>query len=183
MPGQPGGFVAAERHRGRYAGRPMPRRANAFVPPLDKPALLQRIAGLPPLGPATATTDEEIRGRLEMLLGVDDSLGRIVATLARKGVLDDTLVVFTSDHGYFYGEHGLNEERRLAYEETIRIPLIVRFPRLAQGRHHARGDGAQHRPGADAARGRRLSPGARRAGPVARAGAGAEGRRAGGRRS
>ena len=41
------------------------------------------------------------------------------------------MIVFTSDHGYFYGEHGLNEERRLAYEETIRIPLIVRFPRLA----------------------------------------------------
>ena len=58
-----------------------------------------------------------------MLLGVDDSLGRIVAALARKGILDDTIVVFTSDHGYFYGEHGLNEERRLAYEETIRIPL------------------------------------------------------------
>jgi N-acetylglucosamine-6-sulfatase len=131
LAGQPGGFVAAERHRGRYTGRTMPRRANAFVPPLDKPALLQRIAGLPPLGKATATTDEEIRGRLEMLLGVDDSLGRIVATLARKGILDDTMVVFTSDHGYFYGEHGLNEERRLAYEETIRIPLIVRFPRLA----------------------------------------------------
>jgi N-acetylglucosamine-6-sulfatase len=55
-----------------------------------------------------------------------------VATLARKGMLDDTIIVFTSDHGYFYGEHGLNEERRLAYEETIRIPLIVRFPRLAR---------------------------------------------------
>jgi N-acetylglucosamine-6-sulfatase len=134
LAGQPGGFVAAERHRGRYKGRAMPRRANAFVPPLDKPALLQRIPGLAPLGKATATTDEEIRGRLEMLLGVDDSLGRIVATLARKGILDDTLVVFTSDHGYFYGEHGLNEERRLAYEETIRIPLIVRFPRLARAR-------------------------------------------------
>jgi N-acetylglucosamine-6-sulfatase len=38
------------------------------------------------------------------------------------------VVVFTSDHGYFYGEHGLNEERRLAYEETIRIPLLVRYP-------------------------------------------------------
>ena len=132
LAGQPGGFVAAERHRGRYVGRPMPRRANAFVPPADKPALRQSIAGLLPLGKATATTDEEIRGRLEMLLAVDDSLGRIVATLARKGILDDTMVVFTSDHGYFYGEHGLNEERRLAYEETIRIPLIVRFPRLVR---------------------------------------------------
>ena len=63
-----------------------------------------------------------------MLLGVDDSLGRILATLQKKGVLDDTVVVFTSDHGYFYGEHGLNEERRLAYEETIRIPLLIRYP-------------------------------------------------------
>jgi N-acetylglucosamine-6-sulfatase len=132
LDGQPGGFVAADRHRGRYQGRTMPRRANAFVPPTDKPALMRRIGTMPPLGKGTATTDEEIRGRLEMLLGVDDSLGRIVATLSRKGILDDTLVVFTSDHGYFYGEHGLNEERRLAYEETIRIPLIVRFPRLAK---------------------------------------------------
>ena len=46
-------------------------------------------------------------------------------------MLDNTVIVFTSDHGYFYGEHGLNEERRLAYEETIRIPLLVRYPRLA----------------------------------------------------
>jgi N-acetylglucosamine-6-sulfatase len=65
-----------------------------------------------------------------MLLGVDDSLGRILAALERKGVLNDTMVVFTSDHGYFYGEHGLNEERRLAYEETIRIPLVIRYPPL-----------------------------------------------------
>ena len=129
IPGQPGGFVAAERHRGRYAGRPMPRRASAFKPPLGKPALLRPVEGLPPLGRETATTDEEIRGRIEMLLGVDDSLGRILATLEKKGVLDDTVFVFTSDHGYFYGEHGLNEERRLAYEETIRIPLLIRYPR------------------------------------------------------
>jgi N-acetylglucosamine-6-sulfatase len=135
MPGQPGGFVAAERHRGRYAGRPMPRRRNAFRLPVDKPALMRTIGSLPPLGKETATTDEEIRGRLEMLLGVDDSLGRLLAALEARGVLDDTVVVFTSDHGYFYGEHGLNEERRLAYEETIRIPLLVRFPsRIAAGR-------------------------------------------------
>jgi N-acetylglucosamine-6-sulfatase len=106
----------------------MPRRPNAFKPPVDKPALMRTIGSLPPLGRETATTDEEMRGRAEMLLGVDDSLGRILAALERGGALDNTVVVFTSDHGYFYGEHGLNEERRLAYEETIRIPLLVRFP-------------------------------------------------------
>ena len=132
VPGQPGGFVAAERHRGRYAGRTMPRRASAFKPPLGKPVLLRQIDQLPPLGPTTATSDEEIRGRLEMLLAVDDSLGRILAALERKGILNETMVVFTSDHGYFYGEHGLNEERRLAYEETIRVPLVIRYPPLAK---------------------------------------------------
>jgi len=130
IPGQPGGFVAADRHRGRYVGRTMPRRASAFKPPLGKPALLRQIGRLPPLGPKTATPDEEIRGRLEMLLGVDDSLGRIRAALERKGVLNNTMLVFTSDHGYFYGEHGLNDERRLAYEEAIRIPLVIRYPPL-----------------------------------------------------
>jgi N-acetylglucosamine-6-sulfatase len=134
LEGQPGGFVAAERHRGRYAGRAMPRRGSAFKPPFGKPALLRRIDDLPPLGRETATTDEEIRGRLEMLLAVDDSLGRILARLEKMGALDDTVVVFTSDHGYFYGEHGLSEERRLAYEEAIRIPLVVRYPpRVAAG--------------------------------------------------
>ena len=132
LPGQPGGFVAAERHRGRYAGRVMPRRPSAFEPPLGKPALLRRIGDLPPLGRETATTDEEIRGRLEMLLAVDDSLGRIVGVLEKRGTLDNTVVVFTSDHGYFYGEHGLSEERRLAYEEAIRIPFLVRYPPLVR---------------------------------------------------
>ena len=39
------------------------------------------------------------------------------------------MLVFTSDHGYWYGEHGLSVERRLAYEEAARIPLLVRYPR------------------------------------------------------
>ena len=68
---QPGGFVAAERHRGRYAGQVMPRRPNALGPPAGKPALLRRIDDLPALGLETRTSDEEMRGRLEMLLAVD----------------------------------------------------------------------------------------------------------------
>jgi N-acetylglucosamine-6-sulfatase len=67
-----------------------------------------------------------------MLLAVDDSLGRIVGALEKSRTLENTVVVFTSDHGYFYGEHGLSEERRLAYEEAIRIPLLVRFPPIVK---------------------------------------------------
>lgn len=67
-----------------------------------------------------------------MLMAVDDSLARLTDTLRQTGKLEDTIVIFTSDHGYFYGEHGLNAERRLAYEETLRVPLIVRFPPLVR---------------------------------------------------
>ena len=73
-----------------------------------------------------------------MLAAVDESVGRILAALERARQLDDTVFVFTSDHGYFYGEHGLSVERRLAYEEAIRIPLFIRYPRVIKARPHRR---------------------------------------------
>jgi len=127
-----GGFVPAERHRTLYARDPLPRRGNYAIHPRDKPALERRIGTLPPLGAATVTSDEAIRDRLRMLAAVDESLGRIVDALEKKGALDDTVVLLTGDNGFFYGEHGLSEERRLAYEESIRLPLLVRYPRLVK---------------------------------------------------
>lgn len=127
-----GGFVPADRHRGLYASDALPRRANYAVPPRGKPALERTIGELPPLGPATATPDGTIRDRLRMLAAVDEGLGTLMAELSRQGALDDTAVLLTGDNGYFYGEHGLSEERRLAYEESIRVPLVVRYPRLAK---------------------------------------------------
>lgn len=130
--GQPEGFVPAERHRGRYASATVPRRSNAGIAPVRKPALQREIPGLPPLGPATVTSDAEVRARLEMLLGVDESLGRILQLLGELGELENTVVILAGDNGYFYGEHGLNEERRLAYEESARIPLVIRYPAAAR---------------------------------------------------
>jgi N-acetylglucosamine-6-sulfatase len=99
-------------------------------PPRNKPALEKHPAGTAALSAATASSDELIRNRMRMMKAVDESTGAIVDALARQGVLDNTLVIFTSDHGYFYGEHCLGPERRLAYEEAIRIPLLVRYPRF-----------------------------------------------------
>jgi len=127
-----GGFVPAPRHRTLYARDPLPRRGSYAVPPRGKPALERHIGNLPSLGATTVSSDETIRDRLRMLAAVDESLGRIVDALAKKGSLDDTLILLTGDNGYFYGEHGLSEERRLAYEESIRIPLLVRYPRLVK---------------------------------------------------
>jgi N-acetylglucosamine-6-sulfatase len=131
-PGQsdaPEAFIPAGRHKNLYAGAVPPRRGNYLKRPDGKPALQMHPAGLPPLGPETATKDAVILARMRTMKAVDDSLGQILAALEARRILDNTIVIFTSDHGFFYGEHCLGAERRLAYEETIRIPLLVRFPR------------------------------------------------------
>src|SRR5262249_2130870 len=60
-------FIPAPRHKNLFDGAKIPRRANWGVPPLDKPALQQQIAGVPPLSPDTGSTDDSILNRLRML--------------------------------------------------------------------------------------------------------------------
>lgn len=66
-----------------------------------------------------------------LITGVDAAVGRIMATLAELGLDQNTVVIFTSDHGDLRGAHGLTG-KWIMYEESIRIPLIVHDPRLAQ---------------------------------------------------
>ena len=122
-------FIPADRHRNMYAGSAIPRRPNYGRTPEGKPALQRRIGNLPPLGAATATRDESILGRQRSLMSIEDGVGEILKALKETGQLDNTIIVFTSDNGYFYGEHGLSVERRLAYEESVRMPLLVRYPK------------------------------------------------------
>lgn len=123
-------FVPAERHRGLFANAKVPRRPNFGKPPVDKPALMRKIGDLPPLGPGTATDDATVLGRQRALAAVDDGVGQIVKALEERGQLRNTLIIFAGDNGYFYGEHGLNDERRLAYEESARIPIVAWFPSI-----------------------------------------------------
>jgi N-acetylglucosamine-6-sulfatase len=138
----PSAYIPAPRHRGRYEREMFARRPNVVASPEDldgKPALRRALdyrasadvtrdfgGTLDP-----GTSEETIRRRAEMLLAVDEGLGRIFDALAAAGVLDQTVVVFTSDNGFFFGEHGLSLERRLPYEESIRNPLLLRYPPLA----------------------------------------------------
>ena len=123
-------FIPADRHKTLYADAKVPRRPNALEAPQRKPALLRPLPGVEPLSPKTGSSDDVIKNRLRMLATVDEGVGEIFKALEATGQLDRTVLVFTSDHGYFYGEHGLSVERRLAYEEGIRIPLFVRYPKL-----------------------------------------------------
>ena len=122
-------FIPAERHRDLFVGKTVPRRRNAMRPPVGKPALQRTINDLPPLGPKTATSDETVLGRQRSLMAIEEGVGEILKALQETNQLDDTVIVLASDNGYFYGEHGLSVERRLAYEESIRMPLLVRYPR------------------------------------------------------
>ncbi len=65
---------------------------------------------------------------------IDDGIGRLLTALRDTGQLDNTLVVFNGDHGEFAGNHGLLRKPSLHYDETLRVPLLVRGPGIAPGR-------------------------------------------------
>jgi arylsulfatase A-like enzyme len=70
---------------------------------------------------------EHIRDYYAMISGVDEQFGRIVAGLQEQGLAEDTIVVFTSDHGNSLGMHG-ERSKPNPYEECVRVPLMVRWP-------------------------------------------------------
>ena len=72
---------------------------------------------------------ESMKNYYRLATEVDAACGRVIDELARQGVLDRTLVIFTTDNGYFHGEHGL-ADKWYPYEESIRVPLIVWDPRM-----------------------------------------------------
>ncbi len=134
------GFRPAPRHLGRYEDRSFPQRENVRRWPAElpgKPTLrraLERkhtpeIREMFRAGSAFVDTQETMKRRAEMILAIDEGLGRIIDALERAELLEDTVVIFTSDNGYWYDEHALSNERRLPYEESIRTPLIVRYDR------------------------------------------------------
>jgi N-acetylglucosamine-6-sulfatase len=122
----------APRHRGAFEREPLPRQPNFNERNIsDKPAGIRRRVRMRP-----RLIDEiarRYRCRLESLLAVDEGVRDIVRTLARRGELDDTYVIFTSDNGLFHGEHRIWTGKDDVYEEVIRVPLMIRGPGFPAG--------------------------------------------------
>lgn len=78
-------------------------------------------------GTWTEKNEQRIRNYFGALKGVDENVGRVLKTLDSLGLDNNTVVIFSSDNGFFFGEHDLGD-KRAAYEESIRIPLLVRYP-------------------------------------------------------
>lgn len=73
--------------------------------------------------------DFHYRRYCQCLVGIDDSVGELLAQLESSRLLDDTLIVYMGDNGYMWGEHGLIDKRAM-YEASIRVPLIAHAPAL-----------------------------------------------------
>ena len=122
------------RHRDAFASEPLPRPPSFNERDVsDKPAVIRN---KPLLTQRDIRDVQELyQQRLESLLSVDEAIAKVMAALGETGELDDTLVVFTSDNGYFAGEHRVPQGKILLYEPSIRVPLIVRGPGIPHGQH------------------------------------------------
>jgi arylsulfatase A-like enzyme len=117
---------------------PSPRYADAFAdtkPPAtpafdeadvsDKPPSLAKTSRLN--NAAKEQIDKSYRAELQSLQSVDDLVGGVIEQLQAAGKLDDTIIFYTSDNGYEYGEHRL-VGKKAVYEPSIRVPLVVKGP-------------------------------------------------------
>jgi N-acetylglucosamine-6-sulfatase len=120
-----GPATPAPRHAGSFPGMDPWRPVSHNEPDVsDKPSWLRAVEPLAD----PSVVDDFRRRQYQSLLSVDDAVGRILDALADTGRLEDTLVVFTSDNGFLWGEHRLFG-KVVPYEESIRVPLIVRHDR------------------------------------------------------
>jgi arylsulfatase A-like enzyme len=69
-----------------------------------------------------------IKDYLRVIASIDDNVGRVLDMLDDEGLADDTIVIYTSDQGFFLGDHGWYD-KRFMYEESLRMPFIMRYPR------------------------------------------------------
>ncbi len=135
-------LVPAPRHKGRYANAAF--RAPRSMSPSEaqqtlRPAWARNqrnsVHGVEfPYQDPNGKLADYFRSYAETLLSVDESLGALVDHLRARKQLESTVIIFMSDNGFAFGEHGLID-KRTAYEESMRIPLIISCPELfAQGR-------------------------------------------------
>jgi N-acetylglucosamine-6-sulfatase len=123
----------APRHRDFFAGTPLPQPPN--YDEVDVSRKPQIVADRPPITPEWhAAIQENYQQELESLLSVDDAVGKVIEALEASGELNDTLIIYTSDNGFFHGEHRVASEKVLPYDAGARIPLIVSGPGIPANR-------------------------------------------------
>ena len=101
-------------------------RMGVHMQPLDIKAEIPR--DLPEMALRKWAYQRYIKDYLRVVASIDDNVGRLLDYLDEAGLAEDTIVVYTSDQGFFLGDHGWYD-KRFMYEESLRMPYIMRYPR------------------------------------------------------
>jgi len=129
-------FTPADRHLDDYPDSKIAIPKDIYSPRPGKPDYMQKMEmwvkgknGKPELknGPEGKTLNDWVRQYHQGVLAIDEGVGRLMKTLKATGQLENTLVVFTSDQGFAWGQHGFRH-KLAPYDATIRSPLIVSMP-------------------------------------------------------
>jgi len=140
----------AERHRTLYAGEDIPepetldddyrnRSKAAAAAKMRMEDLTLAVDLKADAVPDGLTPEQERRWRyqryikdyLRCVAAIDENVGRLLDWLDDQGLADDTMVIYTSDQGFFLGDHGWFD-KRFMYEESLKMPFLVRYPRLIE---------------------------------------------------
>jgi arylsulfatase A-like enzyme len=136
-------FDPPHKYKNLYEGQRIPEPSTFWDEYQTRPALNTnqlRIEGMQDFNPPSDLTDRQrkqynyqhlLKHFLGTLKAQDDNIGRLLDYLDRSGVAENTIVVYTSDHGSFLGEHGLFD-KRFMYEQSIRVPWMIRYPGIAE---------------------------------------------------
>jgi arylsulfatase A-like enzyme len=132
-------FTPAERHLDEYPGIDFETPADIFSPRPGKPDWAQKVnhwdkgPGGTPLFRGRSLTSW-VRQYQQGVLAIDEGVKRLLATLEETGQRENTLIVFTSDQGLAWGQHGFRGTKVAAYDSNIRSPMIISFPgRISEG--------------------------------------------------
>ena len=127
-------FTPAERHKDLYRGVEVAEPPNYKDDLSSKPAWQRRRKDdpvVPPSRPAPPWNPhrpDRFMDYYRAISAVDEGVGRIYQQLEKMGALENTIIAFAGDNGYFKGEHNGRGDKRLMYEESIRIPFLMRYP-------------------------------------------------------
>jgi N-acetylglucosamine-6-sulfatase len=131
---RPAGPEPAPRHYDTFAGAPLPHDVQQGLNEgnvNDKPRFIREAPYLSP--EEIHTFRVYYQKALESLRSVDEGVKAIYDTLGAEGRLRNTYIIFTSDNGFFYGEHRLTGGKFLAYEPSTHLPLLIRGPGIKPG--------------------------------------------------
>lgn len=128
-------FVAPQEYLDRYNSQELPHPIHRVGELATKPDIQTQASRESYAGHARGFadyTEEEIQQIIAayyaMVTLIDDEVNRILCTLDEQGLRNDTLVIFTSDHGEMLGDHDLLLKGPMMYEGAVRVPLILRWP-------------------------------------------------------